>query len=132
MASLSLQFHPFLSFPTTKRPHPQAKFFLPLRAETGKVKTKQSGLESSAILRRPLVGSPSLEEREYGEEDKIEEEVRETEMGWREEKEWVWEDTILEDTVPLVGFVRMILHSGKLVSLFDVLSENLDEERSNI
>lgn len=28
--------------------------------------------------------------------------------------EWVdWEDQILEDTVPLVGFVRMILHSGK-------------------
>lgn len=27
---------------------------------------------------------------------------------------WVdWEDQILEDTVPLVGFVRMILHSGK-------------------
>ena len=30
------------------------------------------------------------------------------------EREWVdWEDLILEDTVPLVGFVRMILHSGK-------------------
>ncbi|KAL1546958.1 protein DCL, chloroplastic-like [Salvia divinorum] len=27
---------------------------------------------------------------------------------------WVdWEDQILEDTVPLVGFLRMILHSGK-------------------
>ena len=24
-----------------------------------------------------------------------------------------WEDRILEDTVPLVGFVRMIIHSGK-------------------
>ncbi|KAG8654767.1 hypothetical protein MANES_05G174300v8 [Manihot esculenta] len=32
----------------------------------------------------------------------------------KEEEEWVdWEDQILEDTVPLVGFVRMILHSGK-------------------
>lgn len=31
-----------------------------------------------------------------------------------EEEELVdWEDKILEDTVPLVGFVRMILHSGK-------------------
>jgi hypothetical protein len=30
---------------------------------------------------------------------------------------WVdWEDKILEDTVPLVGFVRMILHSGKYES----------------
>ncbi|KAG4207664.1 hypothetical protein ERO13_A03G076600v2 [Gossypium hirsutum] len=28
--------------------------------------------------------------------------------------EWIdWEDRILRDTVPLVGFVRMILHSGK-------------------
>ena len=24
-----------------------------------------------------------------------------------------WEDQILQDTVPLVSFVRMILHSGK-------------------
>ncbi|XP_068638243.1 protein DCL, chloroplastic-like [Aristolochia californica] len=27
-----------------------------------------------------------------------------------------WEDQILEDTVPLVGFVRMILHSGRYAS----------------
>lgn len=32
---------------------------------------------------------------------------------WRD-PEWVdWEDQILEETVPLVGFVRTILHSGK-------------------
>ncbi|KAF5201264.1 Dcl-like protein [Thalictrum thalictroides] len=31
-----------------------------------------------------------------------------------EDDDWVdWEDQILEDTVPLVGFVRMLLHSGK-------------------
>lgn len=31
-----------------------------------------------------------------------------------ESEDWVdWEDQILEDTVPLVGFVRMLLHSGK-------------------
>ncbi|KAG6648405.1 hypothetical protein CIPAW_07G145400 [Carya illinoinensis] len=30
------------------------------------------------------------------------------------EEKWVdWEDQILEDTFPLVGFVRMILHSWK-------------------
>ncbi|KAK4274689.1 hypothetical protein QN277_017877 [Acacia crassicarpa] len=30
-----------------------------------------------------------------------------------EHERWVdWEDQILEDTVPLVGFVRMLLHSG--------------------
>lgn len=33
------------------------------------------------------------------------------------EGEWDdWEDQILEDTVPLVGFVRMLLHSGKYES----------------
>ncbi|CAI8599243.1 unnamed protein product [Vicia faba] len=31
----------------------------------------------------------------------------------QDEVKWIdWEDRILEDTVPLVGFVRMILHSG--------------------
>ncbi|RZC14901.1 Protein DCL, chloroplastic isoform B [Glycine soja] len=31
-----------------------------------------------------------------------------------DDDKWVdWEDQILEDTVPLVGFVRMILHSGQ-------------------
>lgn len=41
-----------------------------------------------------------------------------------EEVEYVdWEDRILEDTVPLVGFVRMVLHSGKYVfaTVFRVL-----------
>ncbi|KAE8685724.1 Protein DCL [Hibiscus syriacus] len=34
--------------------------------------------------------------------------------GKRSRGEWTdWEDKILEDTVPLVGFVRMIIHSGK-------------------
>ncbi|KAK9163333.1 hypothetical protein Syun_004235 [Stephania yunnanensis] len=34
-----------------------------------------------------------------------------------DEEEWDdWENRILEDTVPLVGFVRMILHSGKYES----------------
>lgn len=38
---------------------------------------------------------------------------REVEGG---EEDYVdWEDRILEDTVPLVGFVRMVLHSGKYV-----------------
>ncbi|KAL5549806.1 hypothetical protein UlMin_005037 [Ulmus minor] len=31
-----------------------------------------------------------------------------------EARRWVnWEDQILEETIPLVGFVRMVLHSGK-------------------
>ena len=53
------------------------------------------------MLRRPIVDGPTKE----GNDEKEERE---------EEEEWVdWEDQILEDTVPLVGFVRMILHSGK-------------------
>ncbi|XVF39931.1 hypothetical protein PTKIN_Ptkin01aG0072200 [Pterospermum kingtungense] len=41
-------------------------------------------------------------------------EEEEGSVGKRNIGEWVdWEDMILEDTVPLVGFVRMILHSGK-------------------
>ncbi|KAJ3700244.1 hypothetical protein LUZ61_003949 [Rhynchospora tenuis] len=122
MASVFLQFHPFLSVPT-KRTLPHAKFFFPLRAEVGKVKTKQIALKWSAFLRRPVVEPPSLEEREAEEEEEIEEEeeeieeeVRQTDVrGRRGRKQELvqWEDMILEDTVPLVGFVRMILHSGK-------------------
>ncbi|MBA0738241.1 hypothetical protein Gogos_011633, partial [Gossypium gossypioides] len=44
-------------------------------------------------------------------------ELSEEEDGSKEKGnkgEWIdWEDRILQDTVPLVGFVRMILHSGK-------------------
>ncbi|KAJ1699755.1 hypothetical protein LUZ63_008267 [Rhynchospora breviuscula] len=131
MASLVLQFHPFLSVPT-KRTLPHAKFFFPLslRAEAGKVKTEQTVLKSSAFLRRPVVEEPSLQEREAEEaeeeeeqeEEEIEEEKEEEEVvrqsdvrGRRGRKQELvqWEDMILEDTVPLVGFVRMILHSGK-------------------
>ncbi|XP_078157380.1 DCL-like protein [Carex rostrata] len=111
-ASLSLQCHPFLSFPT-KRPHTQVKCFLPLRAEAWKGKATQTMLKSLAVLRRPGAGPPSLEENEVKIDD--EEEVKETEVsGEREMPDGSnWEDMILEDTVPLVSFVRMILHSGK-------------------
>ncbi|KAL5982473.1 hypothetical protein ACLOJK_016545 [Asimina triloba] len=37
--------------------------------------------------------------------------------GGGRKRRWVhWEDQILEETVPLVGFVRMILHSGNEIS----------------
>lgn len=40
-----------------------------------------------------------------------------------DDDKWIdWEDQILEDTVPLVGFVRMILHSGQYVSLIKPIS----------
>ncbi|KAM0948845.1 putative protein DCL [Dioscorea sansibarensis] len=66
--------------------------------------TANEGSVEPALLRRPIVDGPTKE----GNDEKEERE---------EEEEWVdWEDQILEDTVPLVGFVRMILHSGKYES----------------
>ncbi|XP_047323462.1 protein DCL, chloroplastic-like [Impatiens glandulifera] len=66
---------------------------------------------SSNFLRKPALSEsvkqvrPGKDVEEYG--DKGEEE----EEGWVD-----WEDQILEDTVPLVGFARMVLHSGKYES----------------
>jgi len=62
------------------------------------------------LLRKPIAPS---EKDLYG----ISEEEEEDSEGERDEEEEEgfvdWEDRILEDTVPLVGFVRMILHSDK-------------------
>ncbi|GFQ06629.1 protein dcl chloroplastic [Phtheirospermum japonicum] len=58
------------------------------------------------LLRKPVASSPS-----DGEDDD------ESEKKGGDGDTWVdWEDQILQDTVPLVGFVRMILHSGKYES----------------
>ncbi|XP_020575645.1 protein DCL, chloroplastic isoform X2 [Phalaenopsis equestris] len=66
--------------------------------------------DDRAMLRRPVVSSVVADE-----ETEEESSVREEEDEERTEKAgWVdWEDQILQETVPLVGFVRMILHSGK-------------------
>lgn len=66
--------------------------------------------DESSLLRKPLVKSSSptvVNDSEV--QVKKQKKKKKT-----KEEEWVdWEDQILEDTVPLVGFVRMILHSGK-------------------
>ncbi|TVU28644.1 hypothetical protein EJB05_20169 [Eragrostis curvula] len=84
--------------------------------------------DPAAILRRPEVATTTpVEESEETESDaessydgSTEDEAPEEGIPGRRkepEREWVdWEDLILEDTVPLVGFVRMILHSGKYES----------------
>ncbi|XP_040995615.1 protein DCL homolog, chloroplastic [Juglans microcarpa x Juglans regia] len=62
----------------------------------------------SELLRKPVVS----QEKDSG---GISDESQESEEGKMRdyEEKWVdWEDRILEDTVPLVGFVRMIIHSG--------------------
>jgi len=81
--------------------------------------------DPAAILRRPEVAATTSAEEERDvdagssldgpvEEEEAPEEVGVRGRGKAPEREWVdWEDLILEDTVPLVGFVRMILHSGK-------------------
>jgi len=80
--------------------------------------------DPAAILRRPEVAATTSAEEERDVDagssldGPVEEEAPEEEgvhaRGKAPEREWVdWEDLILEDTVPLVGFVRMILHSGK-------------------
>ncbi|KAI3673033.1 hypothetical protein L6452_39142 [Arctium lappa] len=54
-------------------------------------------------------------------------EVKDDDEGDKTSGEENWEDQILEDTVPLVGFVRMILHSGKYEN-----GERLSSEHENI
>ena len=97
------------------------------RARLGALKTGSGGGRSSGgsgigpeLLRKPVVsprrtglaGAPSEEEdevvrnRNYNDDDEEEEDEEEDNEKWVD-----WEDKILEDTVPLVGFVRMILHS---------------------
>ncbi|KAL8145166.1 protein DCL homolog, chloroplastic-like [Apium graveolens] len=73
----------------------------------GALRARRSNQEAygSDMLRKPesLAGVESKEEG-----------LRKDSDG---EEEYVdWEDRILEDTVPLVGFVRMVLHSGKYES----------------
>lgn len=68
------------------------------------------------MLRKPSI----LPDKDPGGVSEEKEEDVQRNASYKEEAEvdeWVdWEDQILEDTVPLVGFVRMILHSGKYVT----------------
>ncbi|GMI96733.1 hypothetical protein like AT1G45230 [Hibiscus trionum] len=72
-------------------------------SDGGKIGSQDYGAD---FLRKPSIvpakDSGGISEEEEGNEVK------------RNRSEQVdWEDRILEDTVPLVGFVRMIIHSGK-------------------
>ncbi|KAJ6954952.1 protein DCL [Populus alba x Populus x berolinensis] len=74
----------------------------------------KTGSDSSDLLRKPIAPS---EKDLFGISEEEEEEDSEGEREEEEEEGFVdWEDRILEDTVPLVGFVRMILHSDKYES----------------
>ncbi|CAK9317152.1 unnamed protein product [Citrullus colocynthis] len=98
-----------LCFPT----HQMTSFHPSTRAlktgpEGGRIRSHEE--YSSDLLRKPVV-PPAKDLAGPSEDDDSSEE---SENDDEEEEEWVdWEDKILEDTVPLVGFVRMVLHSGK-------------------
>lgn len=69
--------------------------------------------DNAELLRKPVI-STELETTSASEELVKEESDDEVGNKGGDGEGWVdWEDQILEDTVPLVGFVRMILHSGK-------------------
>lgn len=88
---------------------------LKTKSEGGRVRSQDA--YSSDLLRKPIVSPMDKdEEHENGAAaGRTEDELSSNKN--RDEEEWVdWEDQILEDTVPLVGFVRMILHSGKYES----------------
>ncbi|PON94198.1 Protein DCL [Trema orientale] len=84
------------------------------------------------LLRKPVV-SPRRDIAGISEEDEDENEIERKRVYEDEDEEddedrWVdWEDKILEDTVPLVGFVRMLIHSGKYES-----GERLSPEHEKI
>uniref|UniRef100_A0A7N0VJS2 DCL protein n=1 Tax=Kalanchoe fedtschenkoi TaxID=63787 RepID=A0A7N0VJS2_KALFE len=70
------------------------------------------------LLRKPVVTNLGVDgEDESEDEDEEEAKVGNSDGGGGGSEKWVdWEDQILEETAPLVGFVRMILHSNKYKS----------------
>ncbi|KAK1288026.1 hypothetical protein QJS10_CPB19g01760 [Acorus calamus] len=103
---LLLRRNPLLSFPSLRTPIPPR---LPLSLKSPRVRLSSRW---TAAARDPdvdgTVTGPALKEVDGGGGDN---------EAVKDGGEWVdWENQILEDTVPLVGFVRMILHSGKYES----------------
>ncbi|ERN00639.1 hypothetical protein AMTR_s00091p00170630 [Amborella trichopoda] len=83
-------------------PHPRNPHLRALKTSYGG-KVEPHDRSESDLLRKPSSHAAFDGSSSESEEEAVE-----------EKRQWVdWEDQILEDTVPLVGFVRMILHSGK-------------------
>lgn len=103
-----------LSFPFYRRTSFLHLRVSALRSDGDKIGNQES--QGFSLLRKPVILPASRDsggnsEKDEGGEGKNEDDQEEEE---EQEEEWIdWEDKILEDTVPLVGFVRMILHSGK-------------------
>ncbi|KAI3777406.1 hypothetical protein L1987_47206 [Smallanthus sonchifolius] len=121
--------HTNLIFPHLSSPNPSIISF-PYRFSTshpkrfGALKTSSSGgggsqQDGTAYGAADLLRKPVVEVKEDAVDSSKDEDLDYEDDGWkrREEDGWIdWEDQILEDTVPLVGFVRMILHSSKYAS----------------
>ena len=79
------------------------------------------GSQESYLLRKPVIYQGKdvgciLGEGRDGERN------REYRLDGEEDERWVdWEDQIFEDTVPLVGFVRMILHPARYFFFFNLI-----------
>ncbi|CAN6483086.1 unnamed protein product [Victoria cruziana] len=94
---------------------------LPLKAPPSRALKVNDEANDPALLRKPSIASMDVESRvnnggflgiaDPSDDERIEEVPEGCRGGCN--SRWVdWEDRILEDTVPLVGFVRMVLHSG--------------------
>ncbi|KAL6338767.1 hypothetical protein AAG906_023917 [Vitis piasezkii] len=117
-SSPPLQIHHLHTIPISLHPsHPILHFATHRTPSVPALKTASDGSQEvygPDLLRKPHVSAPDDE----GDRKRTK----------RKGGEWVdWEDQILEDTVPLVGFVRMILHSGKYRS-----GERLSPEHEKI
>ncbi|XP_078444781.1 DCL-like protein [Wolffia australiana] len=87
----------------------------PLRRPVGSSQQEDESEEEDGLGGRRPRGEDSGEGDEQGRDVVVGEEGRGSSR--RRRPDWVdWEDRILQDTVPLVSFVRMILHSGKYES----------------
>ncbi|XP_062024835.1 protein DCL, chloroplastic [Rosa rugosa] len=103
LSSLALIGPATLSFPIAKTTSLRTRLCALKTGADGGSRTGRQEADGPELLRKPVV--KDLDVDGISEEDE------------GEEGKWVdWEDKILEDTVPLVGFVRMILHSGKYES----------------
>ncbi|KAF3772393.1 DCL protein [Nymphaea thermarum] len=95
---------------------------LPLRMHPSRALKTNDETNDPALLRKPSIASVDAKSlvnkgsflgiADPGDDERIEEGSEGCRSGT--DSRWMnWEDRILEDTVPLVGFVRMVLHSGK-------------------
>ncbi|CAL5204677.1 unnamed protein product [Lathyrus oleraceus] len=105
-----LHFHSFktpFSFRSSSRFIPSFSYPRLFRSSISSLKAASASSSSDSaadnLLQKPVLSQG----RGIVEEESCYDELE------QEEEKWVdWEDQILEDTVPLVRFVRMILHSG--------------------